>query len=134
MAPSFIAMDDATGAETPDSSSLFKSTRITQCGVMPLQCAGVEVSNKLNATCTVVKVMAQDRPRLLLDLAAFFQRSAHNVVEADVTTSPTSEMASDIFLVQQSDGRKKSGQNCSMRTEAATIQAKSTQEYLKKQA
>jgi serine/threonine protein kinase/glycine cleavage system regulatory protein/CRP-like cAMP-binding protein len=106
MAPSFIAMDDATGAQTPDSSSLFKSTRITQCGVMPLQCAGVEVSNKLNATCTVVKVMAQDRPRLLLDLAAFFQRSAHNVVEADVTTSPTSEMASDIFLVQQSDGRK----------------------------
>ena len=106
MAPSFIAMDDATGAETPDSSSLFKSTRITQCGVMPLQCAGVEVSNKLHATCTVVKVMAQDRPRLLLDLAAFFQRSAHNVVEADVTTSPTSEMASDIFLVQQSDGRK----------------------------
>ena len=106
MAPSFIAMDDATGAETPDSSSLFKSTRITQCGVMPLQCAGVEVSNKLNATCTVVKVMAQDRPRLLLDLAAFFQRSAHNVVEADVTTSPTSEMASDIFLIQQSDGSK----------------------------
>ena len=106
MAPSFDAMDDATGAETPDSSSLFHSTRITQCGVMPLQCAGVEVSNKLNATCTVVKVKAQDRPRLLLDLSAFFQRSAHNVVEADVTTSPTSGMASDIFLVQQSDGGK----------------------------
>ena len=78
MAPSFDAMDDATGAETPDSSSLFHSTRITQCGVMPLQCAGVEVSNKLNAPCTVVKVMAQDRPRLLLALAAFFPRSAHN--------------------------------------------------------
>ena len=106
MAPSFEIMDDATGAETPDSSYLFNSTRITQCGVMPLQCAGVEVSNKLNATCTVVKVKAQDRPRLLLDLSAFFQQSAHNVVEADVTTSPTSGMASDIFLVQQSDGGK----------------------------
>ena len=106
MAASFDAMDDATGAETPDSSSLFNSTRITQCGVMPLQCAGVEVSNKLNATCTVVKVKARDRPHLLLDLSAFFQRTAHNVVEADVTTSPVDGMASDIFLVQQSDGGK----------------------------
>lgn len=30
-------------------------TRIMECGLLPLTCAGVEVSNKLHVTCTVVK-------------------------------------------------------------------------------
>lgn len=103
------ATDTSTAApnEIPSAlDSTLSSTRITQCGVLPLQCAGVEVSNKLNATCTVVKVKAHDRARLLFDLATFFQRNKHNVVEADVTTSPSDSMASDIFLIQQSDRGK----------------------------
>jgi glycine cleavage system regulatory protein len=111
---SFARGDDSTSSGEDEGNAnqkfdgvplSFGSTRITQCGVLPLQCAGVEVSNKLNATCTVVKVKAHDRARLLFDLATFFQRNKHNVVEADVTTSPNDQMASDIFLIQFEGGK-----------------------------
>ena len=84
----------------------FGSTRLTKCGLLPLAQAGVEVSNKLHATCTVVKVKAADRADLLRDIASFFQSKKHSIVEADVTTSAHDQMACDIFLVQQSDGGK----------------------------
>ena len=74
--------------------------------VLPLSAAGVEVSNKLHATCTVVKLRANDRPRLLLDISSFFQGNKYSIVEADVTTSAVDDMASDIFLLQQDDGAK----------------------------
>lgn len=35
------------------------ATRITECGLLPLSSAGVEVSNKLHPTCTVVKGASQ---------------------------------------------------------------------------
>lgn len=94
-----------TGSE-PDLTDDDFGTRITRCGVLPLSAAGVEVSNKLHATCTVVKVKAHDRPRLLLDISSFFQGNKYSIVEADVTTSAVDDMASDIFLVQQGDGAK----------------------------
>ena len=94
-----------TGSE-PDLTDDDFATRITRCGVLPLSAAGVEVSNKLHATCTVVKVKAHDRPRLLLDISSFFQGNKYSIVEADVTTSAVDDMASDIFLVQQGDGAK----------------------------
>jgi len=37
-------------------------TRIMECGLLPLSCAGVEVSNKLHVTCTVVKGARPRRP------------------------------------------------------------------------
>ena len=38
-------------------------TRIMECGLLPLTCAGVEVSNKLHVTCTVVKGAPPRVPR-----------------------------------------------------------------------
>ena len=38
-------------------------TRIMECGLLPLTCAGVEVSNKLHVTCTVVKGAPPASPR-----------------------------------------------------------------------
>ena len=90
----------------PDLTDDDFGTRITRCGVLPLSAAGVEVSNKLHATCTVVKLRANDRPRLLLDISSFFQGNKYSIVEADVTTSAVDDMASDIFLLQQDDGAK----------------------------
>jgi len=125
-------------------------TRIMECGLLPLTCAGVEVSNKLHVTCTVVKgappasprahvtthetaanpegsrtaflfrvphpspshpspsnaVKTADRIALLLDISEFFQRNKYSIIEAEVSTTAHDNMASDIFLVQQADGRK----------------------------
>ena len=64
----------------------FGSTRLTKCGLLPLAQAGVEVSNKLHATCTVVKVKAADRADLLRDIASFFQSKKHSIVEADAVS------------------------------------------------
>ena len=44
--------------------------------------------------------------KLLLDIATYISSQKHTIVEAEVTTSLRDNMASDIFLVKQDDGRK----------------------------
>ena len=51
-------------------------------------------------------VKTADRTALLLDISDFFQRNKYSIIEAEVSTTAHDNMASDIFLVQQADGRK----------------------------
>ena len=54
----------------------------------------------------VSAVKTADRTGLLLDISDFFQRNKYSIIEAEVSTTTHDSMASDIFLVQQADGRK----------------------------